>query len=98
MGSKSPECKQSASVMRIAQSGPYVMVKKFGLEGLLTLDPAIADKVVIESQPEKEQAMIVFKDGSKEPQILKVFDNVNVEIRAQMVEYRRTVQLVLTLK
>ncbi len=73
------------------------MVKKFGLEGLLTLDAALAEKAVIESKPEKEECRIVFKDGSKEPRVLKVFDNVQVEIRAEMVEYRRTVQLVLKL-
>ena len=39
----------------------------------------------------------MYVDGSKEPQILKVFDNVMVEIRAEMVEYRRTVQLILQL-
>ncbi len=52
--------------MRIAQGGPYVMVKKFGLEGLLTLDASLGDTVVIESKPEKEEARIVFKDGSRE--------------------------------
>ena len=39
-GSKRGECKQNAAVLRIAQSGPYVMVKKFGIEGLLTIDKA----------------------------------------------------------
>ncbi len=63
-GNRKEECMQSASVMRIAQSGPYVMVKKFGLEGLLTLDAALAEKAVIESKPEKEECRIVFKDGS----------------------------------
>ena len=41
-GMRREECRQSASVMRIAQSGPYVMVKKFGIEGLLAIDPAMA--------------------------------------------------------
>ena len=34
------ECKQQAIVMRITQGGVYVMVQKFGLEGLLTIDDA----------------------------------------------------------
>ena len=97
MGTRAAECRQSASVMRIAQSGPYVMVKKFGIEGLLTIDPAHKDNVVIESSAEKEEAKIIYKDGSKAPRTIKVFDNVEVEIRALMVEYRRTVQLVLLL-
>jgi len=50
---------------------------------------------VIESSPEKEEAKIVYKDGSKPTRTLKVFDNLDVEIRAEMVEFRRTVQLVL---
>mgnify|MGYP000961089976 CR=1 FL=1 len=73
------------------------MVKKFGIEGLLSLDPALQGKVAIESSPEQEEARVVYLDGSKEPRTLKVFDTVKVEIRAEMVEYRRTVQLVLTL-
>ena len=77
--------------MRVAQSGPYVMVKKFGIEGLLMVDPEVKDKVLIESNPEKEEATVVFKDGSREPYVMKVFDSVKVEIRAQMVEYRRSV-------
>jgi len=96
-GNRSKECCQSASVLRIAQGGPYVMVKKFGIEGLLTIDPAMKDKIAIEASSEREEARIVFLDGSKEPQPLKVFDNVSVEIRAEMVEYRRTVQLILRL-
>jgi len=43
------------------------MVKKFGIEGLLTIDPAMSKKVAIEALPDKEQAKIVYLDGSKEP-------------------------------
>ena len=50
--------------MRITQTGPYVMVKKFGIEGLLTIDPEMASRVVIEFSAEKETASIVYKDGS----------------------------------
>ena len=96
-GNRRDECHQEASVMRITQTGPYVMVKKFGIEGLLTIDPEMASRVVIEFSAEKETASIVYKDGSQKPRTLKVFDNLNVEIRAEMVEYRRTVQLILTL-
>jgi len=39
-GNKREECKQNAAVLRIAQGGPYVMVKKYGIEGLLTVDKA----------------------------------------------------------
>jgi len=83
--------------MRIAQSGPYVMVKKFGIEGLLTLDPGLQGRVHIEASTETEEARVVYLDGSKSTKTLKVFDNVTVEIRAEMVEFRRTVQLILML-
>ena len=46
--------------MRIAQSGPYVMVKKFGIEGLLTLNKSQEATLAIESSPEKEEAKIVY--------------------------------------
>ena len=81
--------------MRISASGPYVMVKKYGIEGLLTVDKNMA---TIQSNPEKEVAKVITKSaGQEEVKTLKVFDSVKVEIRAAMVEYRRTVELVLLL-
>ena len=81
--------------MRISASGPYVMVKKYGIEGLLTVDKNMA---TIQSNPEKEVAKVITKSaGQEEVKTLKVFDSVQVEIRAAMVEYRRTVELVLLL-
>lgn len=90
------KCRQSASVMRISASGPYVMVKKYGIEGLLTVDGQVA---YIESNPEKEEARVISKKGSGQQvlKVLKVFDSVNVEIKAAMVEFRRTVELALLL-
>ena len=77
--------------MRIAAAGPYLMVKKFGIEGLLTIDESQRDNIQIESNPEQEKAQIVFRDGSREPIEVRVFNNLKVQIRAEMVEYRRTV-------
>ena len=37
-GLKREECKQDAVVMRISTGGIYVMVQKFGIEGLLNVD------------------------------------------------------------
>ena len=94
-GAERTKCRQSASVMRISASGPYVMVKKYGIEGLLTVDSSAA---IIESNPEKEIANVISKTGGQDVlKTLKVFDSVKVEIRAAMVEYRRTVELVLIL-
>jgi exoribonuclease R len=68
--------------MRITQGGLYVMVQKYGIEGLLVVN---SGSVVC--QPEKETAVVNKKT-------IKVFDRVKVQIVAQMVEFRRTVSLV----
>ena len=84
--------------MRIAQGGVYVMVQKFGIEGLLTVDETVKQQVTIEMDVEKEEAYIIDQRKAKvTKKVVKVFDNLQVEIRAEMVEYRRTVSLVLTM-
>lgn len=57
------------------------MVQKYGIEGLLEVNGTVV------CQPEKETAVV---NG----RIVKVFDRVKVQIKAQMVEFRRTVSLV----
>ena len=82
--------------MRIAQGGVYVMVQKYGLEGLLVVDDTVKKQVTVEMNVEKEEAYIIDQRKAKETRkVVKVFDNLDVEIRAEMVEYRRTVSLVL---
>ena len=72
------------------------MVQKFGLEGLLVVDHAIKKQVTVEMNVEKEEAYIIDQRKGKETRkVVKVFDNLNVEIRAEMVEYRRSVSLIL---
>ena len=47
---------------------------------------------------EKEEAVIIDqRKATEERKVVKVFDTVKVEIRAEMVEYRRTVSLLLML-
>lgn len=79
--SKPEDCLQTAVIMRITQGGVYVMVQKFGLEGLLVTQGKM------HCVPEKETAMINGKE-------VKVFDRVKVMIKAEMVEFRRSVSLV----
>lgn len=67
--------------MRITQGGVYVMVQKYGLEGLLVTSGQVS------CVPEKEIATINGKQ-------IKVFDRVKVMIKAEMVEFRRSVSLV----
>lgn len=68
--------------MRITQGGIYVMVQKYGIEGLL-----VSEKLPIQCYPEKEQAVI----GDRQ---ISVFQRVTVEIVAEMVEFRRSVSLI----
>ena len=70
------------------------MVQKFGLEGLLSIDEKSRAQYVIETSVEKEEARIENKKSGQTRQ-LKVFDTLMIEIRADMVEYRRTVSLIL---
>lgn len=67
--------------MRVTQGGVYVMVQKYGIEGLLVTT------CTVKCMPEKEMAIV---DGKE----VKVFDRVNVMIKAEMVEFRRSVSLV----
>lgn len=67
--------------MRVTQGGVYVMVQKYGIEGLLVTS------VAVQCIPEKELAVINGKE-------VKVFDRVQVLIKAEMVEFRRSVSLI----
>ena len=68
--------------MRITQGGVYVMVKKFGIEGLL-----VTQGKSLQCNPEKETALVNGKQ-------FRVFDRINVEIKAEMVEFKRSVSLI----
>jgi exoribonuclease R len=57
------DCLQTAVVMRVTQGGVYVMVQKYGIEGLLVIEGTVR------CIPEKETAVINGKD-------VKVFDRV----------------------
>ena len=99
-GSKIEECFQKAIVMRITQGGIYVMVEKYGIEGLLVLNdgrPSEESKesFQLQARPEKDEATIF---TSKRSIVVKTFDRVNVQIKAEMVEFRRTVNLVFSPK
>ena len=50
--SKKEDCQQTAVIMRITQGGVYVMVQKYGIEGLLVTEGTL------KCMPEKETALI----------------------------------------
>jgi hypothetical protein len=83
--------------MRITQGGIYVMVEKYGIEGLLVVnnqqEESKQQSYALETKPEKDEAILRSPGGKS--LTVKTFDRVRVEIQAQMVEYRRTVNLVI---
>ena len=62
------------------------MVEKYGIEGLLVLENGLK----LDARPEKDEATILGLDKV----VVKTFDRINVQIRAEMVEFRRSVNLV----
>jgi len=65
-----------------------VSVEKFGIEGLLVVE----DNLRVDVTPEADEA--VLSRSNKVVRRVKVFDRLNVQIRAEMVEFRRSVNLV----
>ena len=61
---------EQAMVMRITKAGVYVMIKSFGVEGLLT----DSDLQSISIDADKEQAIINSTEN------IKTFDTLNIEI------------------
>ena len=65
---------------------------------MLIIQDAQKSAVHIDVSMEKEEATIIDQRKAAEvKKVVKVFDTVKVQIRAEMVEYRRTVSLVLLL-
>ena len=75
--------------MRITHAGAYVMVQKYGIEGLLCMDDTLECTRTITTNVDKEEAYL---PAVTTP--LKVFDCVDVKIVAKMVEFRRSILLV----
>ena len=68
------------------------MVQKYGIEGLLALNDSLEQTDRIETNTDKEEAYL--PTGDDYPQVLKVFDPINVQIVAKMVEFRRSIILI----
>ena len=69
------------------------MVQKYGIEGLLALNDDIEQTTRIDTNTDKEEAYLPASDDDY-PQVLKVFDPINVQIIAKMVEFRRSILLI----
>lgn len=72
---------EEAIIMKITKAGVYVLVQKYGIEGLLN-DP----DHILEVYPEKEEARI---NGT----VVKTFDHLRLNIVAKSIEFRRSIVL-----
>ncbi len=70
--------------MRVTKAGIYVMIKAFGVEGLLT--EADGQTIVIDT--DKEVAIV---NGSIE---VRTFDTLKIEVVPTSVEFRRKINFV----
>ncbi len=66
-------------VMRVTKAGVYIMIKAYGIEGMLSEDKGIS----IHIDSEKEEAII---NGET---TLKAFDTIKIQILAVSIEFRR---------
>jgi len=69
--------------MKVTNAGVYVMVPKYGIEGLLTEQPKEGVTILIDH--DKEQAIVNNKDK------IAIFEKLNIRIEAKMIELRRTI-------
>ena len=72
---------EEAMVMRVTKSGIYVMIKSFGVEGLLTEAPGQTIKI----DADRAQALI---NGSI---TVQTFDTLKIEVVPQIMELRRKI-------
>ena len=82
--------------MRITQGGVYVLIQKFGIENLISVDtaegPITCSKIT--TDPSNETAiLIVTENGSTLDKKINLFDHLTIEIKAEMVEFRRSINL-----
>ena len=84
--------------MRITQAGIYVLIQKYGIEGLIVPDAEQSkDHIVctaIASESGKEEAMLkVVDNGVEEHLKVRLFDHLKIEIKAEIIEFRRSINL-----
>ncbi len=70
---------EEAMIMRVTKAGLYVMIKAYGIEGMLSED----ERSQIHIDGEKDEAII---NGEI---VLHAFDTIKIQILAVCVEFRR---------
>lgn len=82
--------------MRITQSGVYVLIQKYGIENLISTDnnPGAVTCSNITTDVTKEQATLtVTENGVTSERKVTLFDHLSIEIKAEMIEFRRSINL-----
>lgn len=72
-------------IMRISQAGVYVLIQKYGIEGLIVPDKnELSDHPTcskIFSEANSDEAKLVVKDqGREQTVVVKLFDHLKIEI------------------
>lgn len=82
--------------MRITQSGVYVLIQKFGIENLISTDnnpgPVTCSKVITDV-PKEQATLTVTENGVTADRKVSLFDHLTIEITAEMIEFRRSINL-----
>ena len=84
--------------MRITQAGVYVLIQKYGIEGLIVPDKVQSDSHAICSQimydVNSEQSSLYITENGKDSTVkVHLFDHISIEIKAEMIEFRRSINL-----
>ena len=82
--------------MRITQAGVYVLIQKYGIEGLLVEESkaegqkTVCSKITTDVAKEEAQLTIL---GQDVPTKVSLFDHLSIEIKAEMIEFRRSINM-----
>ena len=74
----------------------YVLIQKYGIEGLLVEetqaqgDKAVCSKITTDVAKEDAQLTII---GQEAPTRVTLFDHLQIEIKAEMIEFRRSINM-----
>lgn len=91
-----------AIVMRITQSGVYVLIQKYGIEGLLVEEnqndhqntgKTFCSKILTDVQNEEAELLVTSAGAKTENVKVVLFDHLNIEIKAETIEFRRSINL-----
>jgi len=81
----------------------YVLIQKYGIEGLLVEDSpsslanqggkTLCTKIAADVQKEEAQLQVTTPDAKSETVRIILFDHLLIQIQAEMIEFRRSINL-----